>query len=645
MEIFFVLIHYISLKLTKVTNVQKHVCLLNYCIGHIPISHLIFILTLYSHYVNICKCLFAKKIGLRYKYTILNFRVNPGYNNPVTSLQRVLKDDKIRYPESTEGHLLFFKRLTAFLLCAAVLFTFSSCKNGRPKNADKTIKYNLTDEPKTLDPQIASDAPSITVIQALFEGLVRLDSNGAARPGVALSWSPDESGKEFTFHLRGDAKWSDKDHTPVTASDFVFAFRRALSPQTGSSTSLPMLCIKNAQKVRSGKLSPDQLGVTAKDAHTLVVQLEYSSPDFPKLTAGAAFMPCNEKFFDSTSGRYGLDTKYLLGNGPFRVDGAYGWEHGKYLNLTRSDTYAGGQEPLPAAVEFSIGTKDTGVSDPVAALTAGTVDAIAVTEPQSEEAARQGCTLVSFEDITWGLCFNTQSSPTKNENVRKAFLQALDRPKILSHLPKDATRADNIVLPSAVLSGKSYRSQAGGNSFLVPQSGGAAQTLAAGLGQLGLSEPGSISVICPDDTNVKLMLNEMIASWNAQFHQYFNMDPLSRDDLDSRVKSGNYQIALCPISPVGESPYDTLSLFAGSSGSNPARLNDPAYDAMLENAQKAEPGSAAALYAAAEKHLNDKAVFYPIYNEKHYYAMAKGVTGVLFHPYGAGVEFIGAGKE
>lgn len=540
--------------------------------------------------------------------------------------------------------MLFFKRLTALLLCAAVLFTFASCKSGRPKNADKTIKYNLTDEPKTLDPQIASDAPSITVIQALFEGLVRLDANGDARPGVAQSWSPDKSGMEFTFHLRRDAKWSDKDRTPVTASDFVFAFRRALSPQTGSSTCSPLLCIKNAQKVRSGQLGADQLGVTAKDAHTLVVQLEYPSPDFPKLTARPVFMPCNEKFFDSTSGRYGLDTKYLLGNGPFKVDGAYGWEHGKYLNLIRSGTYAGEREPLPSNLDFSIGTKDTGVSDPVAALAEGTVDAIAVTEPQSEEAARQGCTLVSFEDTTWGLCFNTQSSPMKNESVRKAFLQALDRPKILSHLPKGAVRADNIILSSAMLSGKSYRSQAKGG-FLIQQSGGAAQTLAAGLGQLGLSGPGSVSVLCPDDTNIKLMLNEMIASWNAQFHQYFNMEPLSQEDLDSRVKAGNFQIALCPISPVGESPYDTLSLFSGSSGSNPARLNDPAYDSMLEKARKADPGGAAELYAAAEKSLNEGAVFYPIYSEKHYYAMAKGVTGILFHPYGAGADFIGAGKE
>ena len=153
-----------------------------------------------------------------------------------------------------------------------------------------------------------------------------------------------------------------------------------------------------------------------------------------------------------------------------------------------------------------------------------------------------------------------------------------------------------------------------------------------------------MSVLCPDDTNIKLMLNEMIASWNTQFHQYFNMEPLSRGKLDSRVDSGDFQVALCPVSPAGESPYDTLSLFSGSDVSNPSRMNDPAFHTMLEQAWKAEPEKSAGLYAAAEKYLNEKAVFYPIYHERHYYAMAEGVTGILFHPYGTGPDFINAGK-
>ena len=69
---------------------------------------------------------------------------------------------------------------------------------------------------------------------------------------------------------------------PVTADDFVFAFQRALSPATKSPTCSSMFCIKNAKEVNSGALPTNQLGVTAKDAHTLVVQLAYSYENFPR---------------------------------------------------------------------------------------------------------------------------------------------------------------------------------------------------------------------------------------------------------------------------------------------------------------------------------------------------------------------------
>lgn len=69
------------------------------------------------------------------------------------------------------------KRAAAFALAAAIMFSFSACKIGGSKGANKTINYSLSAEPATLDPQIATDESSVTVVQALFEGLTRLDAN------------------------------------------------------------------------------------------------------------------------------------------------------------------------------------------------------------------------------------------------------------------------------------------------------------------------------------------------------------------------------------------------------------------------------------------------------------------------------------
>jgi len=553
---------------------------------------------------------------------------------------------ELLYLRNLGGIPLFIKRIAAALLCLCILISCSACAKKQAKNADKKINFNLGAEPKTLDPQIAYDDSSIIAVEALYEGLTRLGADDQPYPGVADKWVSNSDSTQFTFTLRSSAKWNDEDKTPVTASDFVYAFQRALLPATASKFSSNMFCIKNAQGVNSGALPASQLGVTAKDAHTLVVDLNYSYPDFPSLTASSIFMPCNQKFFESTSGRYGLERKYLLGNGPFEIDGRYGWEHGKYLNLVRSATYSGDQKPLPSSIKFAI-SSDTAAAtfDPVAALTAGTVDAVELPVDKVAAATAAGCTLSSFEDTTWGLSFNTQSDFMKNLNIRKAFIQAFDRSSVIKNLASSSLQADTILCPSTTFLGKNYRSLVSGGPTYLKQDKNPAALLSTGLAELPQPKLKSISVICPDDPNAKLMLNEMIATWNSKFNDYFNIEPLSSDALAQRIKSGSYQIALCSIRPNSDGPLSALSLFQSDAVGNPAHLTDPAFDALLADAQKKTGTSAATAFASAEKYLNQQGIFYPLYYEKHYYARAKGVTGVVFHPYGAGVDFIQAGKN
>ncbi len=536
---------------------------------------------------------------------------------------------------------MVFKKTAAVLLAMCLLFSASACKKHGPSNGGKQINYSLSGEPKTLDPQIATDADSVTVIDALYEGLARLDAKGAAQPGAAEKWEASADSTEFTFTLRKDAKWSDG--TPLTAADFVYAFQRALDPNTGSTTCSPMLCIKNARSVHSGKMSPEQLGVSASDSGMLTVKLEYSCPDFPALTSLPVFMPCNEKFFAATSGRYGLENKYVLGNGPFEIDGIYGWDHGKSMNLKSSDDYSGSVAPLPANVDFDLTGKAS--SDPIAALKGGVVDAAPVTQEEADDAKAAGCTLESLQDTTWGLCFNTQSAPMTNRKIRTAFFQAFSREKVLSHLSGDQTAADNILLPSTEFSGQDYRSLAGGNASYLRQNANSAQTLAQGLSELGLSEMQSVTVLCPDDPNAKLMLNEMIIAWNAEFHNYFNMKALSEADLKSRVRSGDYQLALCPLTPDGPGPSAVLSKFLSGASGNPAGLKDKAYDALLSKAETQSGKAGAQIYAQAETYLNQQAIFYPLYYGRHYFAMAKGVSGIVVHSFHGSLDFIHAGKE
>ncbi len=528
----------------------------------------------------------------------------------------------------------------AFVFLLTVLTLSAGCTGGLPSKANQTISYPLMQEPVTLDPQIASDPSAVVVVEALFEGLVRVDETGHAYPGVAKSWTANSDSTQFIFSLREDAVWSNGE--PVTAHDFVFAFQRAVSPSTGSANGPSMYSIKNAELVHNGSLSADQLGVTARDLHTLVVDLEYPYADFPALTATAPFMPCNQAFFEKAEGQYCLEAQLVLGNGPFVMNNRYAWKHHESIRLSRSQTYVGDQPVYPSGLVFPI--KAYSIQDGFSLLSSGAVDVACISADDLDAAKTLNCQIISFQDTTWGLCFQTSSEPMNQLLIRKAFVQTLDREALLEHLPKNTVVANDIINPEALFLGQSYRTQAGSNFFL-KQDGHALQAALAALPSLNRETMPSVTVLCPDNLEAKRMVNEMIASWNREMGNYFNMNPVSEEELIQQVASGKYEIALYPIHVAGQDPFTLLSLFQSDSQSNPAFLKDPNYDAFLTAAGNGQNQGSFAQYVKAEKYLNEQCVFYPLYYESRYYATAPGISGVVFHAYGQGIDFIRAGKD
>lgn len=131
-------------------------------------------------------------------------------------------------------------------------------------------------EPDSLDPHRSEGVPARNIQRDLFEGLVSEDAAGNLVPGVAERWETSADGLRWTFHLRDDARWSNGD--PVTAEDFVFSFRRAVSPGTNGIVSETLLPIRNAGAILRGVVDPQALGVNAAGEFELVIDLEAPTP-------------------------------------------------------------------------------------------------------------------------------------------------------------------------------------------------------------------------------------------------------------------------------------------------------------------------------------------------------------------------------
>ena len=112
-------------------------------------------------------------------------------------------------------------------------------------------------------------------------------------PGTATGYTVSDDRLTYTFSLRDDAKWSNGD--PVVAGDFVYAWKRAVSPELASPYSwfMELMSIENAARIIAGDVPVDELGVSAPDDRTLVVSLSQPLPYFPQMVTHATTFPVN----------------------------------------------------------------------------------------------------------------------------------------------------------------------------------------------------------------------------------------------------------------------------------------------------------------------------------------------------------------
>ncbi len=214
-------------------------------------------------------------------------------------------------------------KLLAPVIALVLLLAVTLVTDRRAPRADFTF-VNRGDA-NTLDLHLMSWMQDLRLAHMLYEGLVRLDvfsKDYHVVPGVAERWDASADGKRYTFHLRGDAKWSNG--RPVVASDFVFAWRRALLPDIGCDYIGQLQLIRGARAFsewRTAALEAYQaadassdatadatsraqtlwtqtlaafdefVGVRALDDRTLEVHLEHPTPYFLDLCAFPAFFP------------------------------------------------------------------------------------------------------------------------------------------------------------------------------------------------------------------------------------------------------------------------------------------------------------------------------------------------------------------
>ncbi|NNJ64299.1 MAG: peptide ABC transporter substrate-binding protein [Xanthomonadales bacterium] len=211
------------------------------------------------------------------------------------------------------------KRLTCWLIAA---LAFAAVENGMAL----TISRGLGPEPDSLHIHQAQGLAAINLLRDLREGLVTFDAAGELVPGGAVSWERLDGGRRYRFHLNPRARWSNGE--PVTAEDYVRAWRRAVSPQTTAATAGLLKEVVNAVGILEGRQPVESLGIEAVASDRVEIRLRRPAPWVLEILAHPVAFPLHPDGLD--------DARNAPVNGPYRI---FDWTPRSRIRLERNPEY------------------------------------------------------------------------------------------------------------------------------------------------------------------------------------------------------------------------------------------------------------------------------------------------------------------
>ncbi|MFR7590943.1 MAG: peptide ABC transporter substrate-binding protein [Longibaculum sp.] len=568
----------------------------------------------------------------------------------------------------------WLKSITASGLCLAML---AGCGGGGASSG--SVSVNLASEPPEMLSFLNTDSTSGNVLRHVMEGLVTLDENNKAIPGVAKevptkeNGGISEDGKTVTFKLNPEAKWSDG--TQVTAKDFEFAWDQLFSPTNGAgyaSTWSPLIVgatdylnvaatlqqeFVDAKKAKEetdkdgntkvvinkdaqaeyDKILKDRTakalegkGWKAVDDTTFTVQLTGPYVYFVNLMAFYNFAPLQQKAYENGGGleKYANDMEGFLGNGPFKFKE---WKHDDTIVLEKNENYWNKDAIKLNEITFRM------ISDTNTMLNEfenGTIDMIGLTGEQANNLKKDGKNVLNYADgSVWYFEFNHKSKGLNNAKVRKALSLAYDGDAYIKTVKGDQSTLATAFTAPTVDNGDFNKSL--GNLYQRPTSekdyADLKNLLAEGLKEEGLSIDNFTVTILGDTGDDAL---KQYAFFQEQWQKHLGIKvKINQVEFKTRIanmQSGNFDIVFAGWSADYDDPMSYLDLWLTGGGNNHGHYSNPQYDQLIAKALvSGDANERKELFAKAEKIISEDYPIGIIYNRVRSYICSDKLTGVV----------------
>lgn len=530
------------------------------------------------------------------------------------------------------------KKIVGLVMALGLAGLFlTACSKQQTTSKQQELRLSASAPLDTID---ISKATGYGQTGNVFESFYRLGKNGQPTAGLAKKATVSADGLTWTFTLR-NAKWSNGDQ--ITAQDFVYSWRRSLTPKTASPYAYLFSGVKNADAISKGKLPVEQLGIKALDNKTVEISLEKPIAYFKVLMAYPLFGPQNQKVVEKYGKKYATNSKYMVYSGPFVIKDWTGtsdkWSFQKNPNYWDKK-----QVKLDKISYKVVSNPNTGYE----LYQQGKLDMTPLSSQQvknyknSSEFKQYPYSYVAFLAYNFNATNAANKKALNNQNIRRALSLALDRKVLTKKVFGDGSQ-----VPTGFVANDLAKNPQTGVDFAKEQA--VTKTVAydanlakkywrKGLAETGLKEL-TFNILASSDTPTNDALTQYLQS------QYTKVLPGLKVKVQNipgksaleRARKGEFDIYVSGWGGDFNDPITFLQIPLTGTSYNYGNYSNSEYDRLIAKATNEDANDKLARWndlVAAARLFNSQQGVSPLYQQTTAYLQKKRVKGIIHNTAG-----------
>lgn len=467
-------------------------------------------------------------------------------------------------------------------------------KTGEPVKGGEITVGIAQDLDDSLDPHQTVAAGTREVLFNIFEGLVKPNSDGEMIPAVAEKYELSEDGTTYTFTLREGVKFHNGQ--TVTAEDVVYSINRCAAVPEGQEK--PLVAAFSAVK-----------SVEALDEKTVAVTIAQRDLEFISYMT-AAIIPADYENQDTAP----------VGTGPFKFVSRTPQQD---FVMERFEDYWGAPAWLDKVTYKICENADALVMN----LNGGSIDLCAhLTSAQASQLNQNFQVLEGTMNLVQAIYLNNQAKPFDNQLVRQALCYAIDRQGIMDMVADGhGTAVGSSIYPAFT-------------KYFVPElvdkyphDVAKAKEL---LAQAGYPDGFDMTISVPNNYQPHMDTAEVVAEQLREAGINVTIQPVEWSTwLDTIYNGRQFQATVVGVDAANMTARAMLERFTSDYGKNFINYNNPAYDALFQQAINAQDEAEQTdLYKQMETMLADTAANVYIQDLCDLVAMRQDLGGLKFYP-------------